>query len=135
MNYLYNILDKDLKVKDDFYVKHWEKEIFGKKDKFFKTKELPEIIEPLFVFNDKKLNLKKYLYLYHKDKIIKDEDFSVLTHNLKFLPNNVLQLMPLRLRDYGKYASGKDVKLGTLGNRTLSSTIMSFGKKKPNCSR
>ena len=129
MNYLYNILDKDLKVKDNFYVKHWEKEIFGKKDKFFKTKELPEIIEPLFVFNDKKLNLKKYLYLYHKDKIIKEEDFSVLTHNLKFLPNNVLQLMPLRLRDYGKYASGKDIKIGTLGNRTLSSTMMSFGKK------
>ena len=129
MNYLYNILDKDLKVKDNFYVKHWEKEIFGKKDKFFKTKELPEIIEPLFVFNDKKLNLKKYLYLHHKDKIIKEEDFSVLTHNLKFLPNNVLQLMPLRLRDYGKYASGKDIKLGTLGNRTLSSTMMNFGKK------
>jgi len=129
MNYLYNILDKDLKVKDNFYVKHWEKEIFGKKNKYFKTKELPEIIEPLFVFNDKKLNLKKYLYMYHKDKIIKDEDFSILTHNLKFLPNNVLQLMPLRIRDYGKYASGKDIKLGTLGNKTLSGTMMSFGKK------
>jgi len=59
MNYLYNILDKDLKVKDTFNVKHWEKEILGRKEKYIKVKELPEIIEPLFVFNDKKLNSKK----------------------------------------------------------------------------
>ena len=129
MNYLYNILDKDLKVKDNFNVKHWEKEIFGKKDKFFKTKELPEIIEPVFVFNDKKLNLKKYLYMYHKDKIFREEDFSILSHNLKFLPNNVLQLMPLRLRNYGKYTKGKEINSGALGNRANSTNIMTFGKK------
>ena len=129
MNYLYNIMDKDLKVKDTFNIKHWEKEILGKKEKYVKVKELPEIIEPLFVFNDKKLNLKKYLYMYHKDKIFKEQDFSILTHNLKYLPNNVLQLMPVRLRNYGKYASGKEINLGTLGNRAISGTIMNFGKK------
>ena len=129
MNYLYNILDKDLKVKDTFNVKHWEKEILGRKEKYIKVKELPEIIEPLFVFNDKKLNLKKYLYMYHKDKIFRDQDFSILTHNLKFLPNNVLQLMPVRLRNFGKYAAGKEINLGTLGNKAISGTIMSFGKK------
>ena len=129
MNYLYNILDKDLKVKDTFNVKHWEKQIFGKKDKFFKNKELPEIIEPLFVFNSKKLNLKKYLYMYHKDKIFEEDDFSTLTHNLKFLPNNVLQLMPLRLRNIGKYFAGKEIALGALGNKASSGTLMTFGKK------
>ena len=129
MNYLYNILDKDLKVKDTFNVKHWEKEILGKKDKYFKQKELPEIIEPLFVFNDKKLNLKKYLYMYHKDKIFDEDDFSILTNNLKYLPNNVLQLMPMRLRNYGKYFVGKEITLGALGNRPSSGTIMKFGKK------
>ena len=128
MNYLYNILDKDLKVKDTFNVKHWEREIFGKKDKYIKLKELPEIIEPLFVFNDRKLNLKKYLYMYHKDKIFQEDDFSILTHNLKFLPNNVLQLMPLRLRNFGRYAAGKDINIGALGNRTHSGNIMTFGK-------
>ena len=129
MNYLYNILDKDLKVKDNFIMKHWEKEILGKKDKYFKQKELPEIIEPVFVFNDKKLNIKKYKYMYHKDKIFEEDDFSILTHNLKFLPNNVLQLMPIRLRNYGKYSAGKEVTLGALGNRASSGTIMKFGKK------
>ena len=129
MNYLYNILDKDLKVKDTFVVKHWEKEILGKKDKYFKQKELPEIIEPIFVFNDKKLNIKKYLYMYHQDKILEEDDFSVLTHNLKYLPNNVLQIMPMRLRNYGKYFVGKEIPLGALGNRTSSSTLMTFGKK------
>ena len=132
MNYLYNILDKDLKVKDTFNVKHWEKEILGRKEKYIKVKELPEIIEPLFVFNDKKLNLKKYLYMYHKDKIFKDQDFSILTHNLKYLPNNVLQLMPVRLRNFGKYAAGKEINLGTLGNKAISATIMNFGKKSHN---
>ena len=123
MNYLYNILDKDLKVKDTFNVKHWEKEILGRKEKYIKVKELPEIIEPLFVFNDKKLNLKKYLYMYHKDKIFKDQDFSILTHNLKFLPNNVLQLMPVRLRNFGRYAAGKEINLGTLGNKAISGIL------------
>ena len=129
MNYLYNIIDKDLKVKDNFKVGHWSKEIFGKKEKFFKMKKLPEIIEPLFVFNDKKLNLKKYIYMYHKDKIISEKDFSIMTHNLKFLPNNVLQLMPLRLRNFGKYFAGKEINLGTLGIKVNSSSLMNFSKK------
>ena len=129
MNYLYNILDKDLKVKDTFNVGHWSKEIFGKKDKYFKMKDLPEIIEPLFVFNDKKLNLKKYLYMYHKDKIFDEDDFSILTHNLKYLPNNVLQIMPIRLRNYGKYFMGKEINAGALGNKTNSGNLMTFSKK------
>jgi hypothetical protein len=33
MNYLYNISDKDLKVRDNFKVDHWEKEILGRKEK------------------------------------------------------------------------------------------------------
>ena len=78
-------------------------------------KKLPEIIEPLFVFNDKKLRLKKYIYMHHQDKIFNENDFSIITHNLKFLPNNVLQLMPLKLRNYGKYFAGKEINSGTLG--------------------
>ena len=129
MNYLYNILDKDLKVKDTFDVKHWEKEIYGRKDKFFKVKPLPESVEAFFVFNDKKLNLKKYVYEYHKDKIFEDDEYSVLTHNLKYLPNNVLQLLPIRLRNYGKYFIGKDISVGVLGNNANSMNLMKFGAK------
>ena len=129
MNYLYNILDKDLKVKDTFDVKHWEKEIYGKKDKFFKVKPLPESVEAFFVFNDKKLNLKKYVYKYHQDKIFEEDEFSVLTHNLKYLPNNVLQLLPMRLRNFGKFFIGKDINPGTLGNKANSMNLMSFGTK------
>ena len=130
MNYLYNILDKDLKVKDNFDVRHWEKEIYGRKDKYFKIKQLPESVEAFFVFNDKKLNLKKYSYIYHKDKIIEENQFSVLSNNLKYLPNNVLQLLPMRLRDFGKFFIGKDISSGTLGNKTNSMSLMTFGAKK-----
>ena len=129
LNYLYNILDKDLKVKDNFDVKHWEKEIYGRKDKYFKTKPLPESVEAFFVFNDKKLKLKKYSYIYHKDKIIEDNEFSILTNNLKYLPNNVLQILPMRLRNFGKYFIGKEISAGTLGNKTNSMNLMTFGAK------
>ena len=130
MNYLYNILDKDLKVRDNFDVKHWEKEIYGKKEKYFKLKPLPESVEAYFVFNDKKLNLKKYVYTYHKDKIFEENEFSVLTNNLKYLPNNVLQLLPMRLRNFGKFFVGKEISSGSLGNKTNSMSLMTFGTKK-----
>ena len=129
MNYLYNIIDKDLKVKDTFDVRHWEKEVYGRKDKFFKKKPLPESIEAFFVFNDKDLELKKYIYTYHKDKIFEDNEYSVLTHNLKYLPNNVLQLLPMRIRNFGKYFIGKDINAGALGNKANSMNLMTFGKK------
>ena len=129
MNYLYNILDKDLKVKDTFDVKHWEKEIYGRKDKYFKVKPLPESVEAFFVFNDQKLNLKKYVYEYHKDKIFEDDEYSVLTHNLKYFPNNVLQLLPTRLRNFGKYFIGKEISFRTLGNNPNSMNLMKFGAK------
>ena len=134
MNYLYNILDKDLKVKDTFDVKHWEKEIYGRKDKYFRIKPLPESVEAFFVFNDKKLNLKKYVYEYHKDKIFEDDEYSVLTHNLKYLPNNVLQLLPMRLRNFGKSIIGKDITVGALGNNINSMNLMKFGAKSQTCS-
>ena len=129
MNYLYNILDKDLKVKDTFDVKHWEKEIYGRKDKYFKVKPLPESVEAFFVFNDKKLNLKKYLYQYHKDKIFEEDEYSILTHELKYLPNNVLQIMPVRIRNFGKYFVGKEINPGALGNKANSMNLMTFGAK------
>ena len=72
MNYLYNIHDKDLKVKDNFTVHHWEDEILGKRKRFIKTKPLPERVEASFVFNNKKLKLKKYKYIhYNNDKKMK----------------------------------------------------------------
>ena len=129
MNYLYNILDKDLKVKDNFDVKHWEREIYGRKDRYFKIKPLPESVEAFFVFNDKKLNLKKYNYSYHQDKIFEENEYSTLTNNLKYLPNNVLQLLPMRLRNFGKYSIGKEALAGALGNKANSMNLMTFGTK------
>ena len=104
-------------------------QIYGRKDKFFKTKPLPESVEAFFVFNDKKLNLKKYVYTYHKDLIFEDNEYSVLTHNLKYLPNNVLQLLPMRLRNFGKFFIGKDINIGALGNKANSMNLMKFGLK------
>ena len=115
MNYLYNILDKDLKVKDTFRVDKWANEILGKKENFIKKRPLPESVEAFFVFNDKKLNLKKYKYLHHKDFEFSDKECAFLSHNLKYLPKSVLETMPVRLRNFGQFISGKEVNLGTLG--------------------
>ena len=38
MNYLYNIIDIDLKVKDNFNVNDWNDEIYGIKKKKIKKK-------------------------------------------------------------------------------------------------
>ena len=128
MNYLYNIADKDLKVKDTFRVDHWANEILGKKLKFIHKKPLPENIEEFFVFNDKKLNLKKYKYSYHKDFEFNDKECAYLTHNLKYLPRSVLETMPLRLRNYGKFAVGKEIKIGTLSVKPNSMNIVNLNK-------
>ena len=115
MNYLYNIMDKDLKVKDTFKVDKWINEILAKKNNNIYKRPLPESKEAFFVFNDKKLNLLKYKYMHHKDFEYKDSECAYLTHNLKYLPKSVLEIMPIRLRNYGKFEAGKEVQLGTLG--------------------
>ena len=120
MNYLYNISDKDLKVRDNFKVDHWEKEILGRKEKTFKKKPLPENAEAFFVFNDKKLNLLKYTYMYHKDIEYSPKDISILTNDLKYMPLNVLEIMPTRLRNFGRFAVGKEINLGHLGKAPTS---------------
>ena len=128
MNYLYNILDKDLKVKDTFRVDQWANQILGKKEKYIIKKPLPESVEAFFVFNDKKLNLKKYKYLHHKDFEYSDNECAYLSHNLKYLPKSVLEIMPIRLRNYGKYVSGKKVSFGTLGTRPDAMNITHVNK-------
>ena len=128
MNYLYNISDKDLKVKDTFKVDHWVNEILGKKEKYIKKKPLPESVEAFFVFNDKNLNLKKYKYSHHQDYEYADSECAYLTHNLKYLPRSVLETMPLRLRNFGKFAVGKDVKTGTLGDKPNSMNVVNANK-------
>ena len=128
MNYLYNILDKDLKVKDHFKVDRWANEILGKKIKNIYKKPLPESVEAFFVFNDKNLDLKKYKYIYHKDFEYSDNECAKLTHNLKYLPISVLETMPLRLRNFGKFAVEKEIKCGTLGVKPNSMNIVNAKK-------
>ena len=128
MNYLYNILDKDLKVKDTFKIDHWVDEILCKKGDSIRKKPLPESKEAFFVFNDKKLGLLKYKYSYHKDFEYGEEEFSNIFNKLKYLPRSVLEIMPLRLRDFGKFSVGKDIKLGVLGNKPNSMNILNVNK-------
>ena len=130
MNYLYNIIDKDLKVKDNFIINHWEDEVLGdKEEKIRKRRILPKRLEAYFVFNDKKLKLKKYQYMNYNniDKIDsdneKERDISLLTAKLKYLPFNVLALMPERLRNFGKYISKKKINPGPLGFRPDSNFL------------
>ena len=113
LNYLYNIADKDLKVKDHFKIDHWEKEILGRNEKTFRKKPLPESTEAFFVFNDKKLNLQRYSYIYLKDIEFDPNDLSIFTFSLKYLPLNILEIIPLRLRNFGKFDDDKEINLGT----------------------
>ena len=129
LNYLYNISDKDLKVKDNFKIDHWEREILGNNEKTFKKKPLPENNEAFFVFNDKKLNLQKYSYMYHKDIEYDVKDLSILTHNLKYLPLNILEIMPEKLRNFGKKGKKeveKETNQGILGIKPISMGADSF---------
>ena len=132
MNYLYNILDKDLKVKDTFKIDHWVDEILCKKNESIKKKPLPESKEAFFVFNDKKLNLLKYKYSYHEDFQFNDDEYAILTHKLKYLPKPVLEIMPLRLRNFGKYSAEKEIKKeiekGVLGDRPNAMNTVNMNK-------
>ena len=128
MNYLNNIIDKDLKVKDNFIIDHWKDEILGdKEEKIFERRLLPERKEAYFVFNDKKLKLKKYQYMnYDNIEHINNEnenDISLLSHKLKYLPFNVLSLMPKRLRNFGKFMSKKTIAPGPLSFRPDSNFL------------
>ena len=49
-----------------------------------------------------------------------EKDLSYLTHNLKYFPLNVMELMPLRLRNFGNYSNGKEIKPGVIGTKPLS---------------
>ena len=120
MNYLYNIQQKEIKVKDNFKIDQWKGEILGKQKPTIKRKKLPESIEAVFVFNDKELNLKKYKYLYNKKFEYLDNECAYLTHNLKNLPINILEIMPVRMRDFGKYAVGKEIDLGALASHSIA---------------
>ena len=119
MNYLNNIQDKDLKVKDNFNINHWEDDVLGDKEGKICRPILPKRVEAYFVFNDKKLKLKKYKYMNYdnNDEISSDneKDLSSLTIKLKYLPFNVLALIPKRLRNFGKYISKKGINSGPLG--------------------
>ena len=129
MNYLYNIHDKDLKVKDNFKVNHWEDEILKKRNKIINIKPLPERVEASFVFNDKKLKLKKYKYInYNEDNDedennFKENDSSKLTIKLKYLPLNALSLTSKRLRNFGKFAMKKEINEGALTFRPDSAFL------------
>ena len=134
MNYLYNIKDKDLKVKDNFKIDTWKSDVLGKEKRVIHLKPLPESTEAVFVFNDKSLNLKKYRYFQNKPYEFDDDECAYLTHNLTNLPISILQIMPPRMRDFGRYAVGKEVRLGTLAKTSTmsktSSTIMTTSTAK-----
>ena len=115
MNYLYNIQDKDVKVKDNFLIDHWEDEVLRNKIKKIARKALPERTEAYFVFNNKKLKLKKYKYVYINDNKYDESELTYLTLKLKYLPLNVLALTPKRLRNFGKFAAKKEINNGALG--------------------
>ena len=127
MNYLYNIHDKDLKVKDNFTVDHWEDEILKNKQNIIKIKPLPKRLEAFYVFNNKNLKLKKYKYIHYNDEKENENenDLSYLTINLKYLPLNVLALISKRLRDFGKYAMKKEneINQGALSFRPDSNYL------------
>ena len=77
------------------------------------------IILALFIvdrggFVTKKMTYAGTLQLENQVAIDQNE-YAVLTNNLKYLPVNVLEITPLRIRDFGRYYVGKGIGLGALG--------------------
>ena len=128
MNYLYNIKQHDVKVKDTFNIGYWKPDILGHEQNTIPNKQLPESSDAIYVFNDKKLNLKQYRYITYKQHEFKENEIAYLTNNLKNFPLNVLSLMPPRLRNYGSYAVGKEINLGNLQTSTLMHNSSSTSK-------
>ena len=130
MNYLYNIMDIDLCVKDNFKVNHWRDEVLNIKKNLIPLKPLPLRTDSFYVFNDKALNLKKYRYIYYTDYKYKKSELTYLTTKLKYLPLNVLVLMPKRLRNFGKYYSKQGISnmLKLNENIELAPSVRSFEK-------
>ena len=129
MNYLFNIMDIDLNVKDNFKVSHWKGEVYGKKERFFQKKVLPYRTNAFFVFNDKNLKLKKYKYIYYTDRKFKTKELSFLTTKLKYLPLNVIVLMPKKLRNFGKFVSKQNLNLLRLNDHfNLNQSKQNFEK-------
>jgi hypothetical protein len=58
--------------------------------------------------------------MHHQDMEFQEKDLSYLTHNLKYFPLNVMELMPLRLRDFGSYSVGKEINPGIIGTKPNS---------------
>ena len=114
MNYLHNIIDIDLCVKDNFKVNHWRDEVLNLRKNLIPLKHLPLRTDAFYVFNDKDLNLKKYRYIYYTDYKFKKSELTYLTTKLKYLPLNVLVLMPKKLRNFGKYSSKQNANSNML---------------------
>ena len=74
-------LISDVNIFDEILAEVSLEEILGKKENFIKKRPLAESVEAFFVFNDKKLNLKKYKYLHHKDFEFSDKECAYLSHN------------------------------------------------------
>ena len=132
MNYLNNIKDKDLKVKDNFPIDHWKDDILGMENPQIERKPIPEYREGEFVFNKIDLKLKKYKYFKYKNYVFTNEECAELSHNLKNLPINVLEIMPPRIRNFGIYAVGKEVQLGVLESKALPKLDTSASTKLTN---
>ena len=133
MNYLYNIFDIDLKVKDNFKISHWKDDILGKKNRQIVLQKLPKRTDAFFVFNDKHLNLKKYKYIYYTDYKYKKKELFFLTTKLKYLPLNVIVLMPKRLLNFGKYSNKQNLSVLTMNEHfNLNQSIQSFEQSHQN---
>ena len=100
-------MDIDLCVKDNFKVNHWRDEVLNIKKNLIPLKHLPLRSDSFYVFNDKDLNLKKYRYIYYTDYKYKKNELTYITTKLKYLPLNILVLMPKKLINFGKYAQIK----------------------------
>lgn len=127
LNYIFNLMNKDVKILKKANVKEDIEKILGKK------KEKKEVFEvdkkdPISIFNPDNVNLKKYSYIRYKKVSYENEVVTNLKHNLKNFEGKTYDIMPIINLNNRK----KDIKIQGQTSlwskkRSKTSTSITFG--------
>ena len=128
LQYLYNLLNKDVAILDKFDVTEDASEILGIKE----DKKLNKIIntkDPFVLFNPKNINIIRYQYVPYKFFELEQEDIVKLDHGLKNLNAKSLELIPPKTfykikkkHHHKKNGSNESITSMYSGNNTLALT-------------
>lgn len=121
--YLFNLIDRDVKVLDKFDVRTDVNEILGEKEEEKQIKVI-NTKDPYVVFNPNTVNIMKYQYVDYKEYSLEDENIFILDHSLKDLNIKALEILPIN--DF----RNKKINGTTLNRSSIKSTSNDIKRSK-----